>query len=84
MAYDLSKETAGAWIIHHGRKVALDVNGASEFPVIDEAAKAASLLSRLGASEKSSLSKSEVVTHQRQRQDQASLSRHPSLQTMKP
>ena len=60
MAYDVSKETRGAWIIHHGRKVALDANGASEFPVIDEAAKAANLLSRLGASQTTSLSKSEV------------------------
>lgn len=44
------KENTGAWIIHHGQKVALDARGASEFPAIDEAAKAANLLCRLGES----------------------------------
>lgn len=43
-----AKETKGAWIAHHGQKVALDAHGAAEFPAIDEAAKAANLLSRLG------------------------------------
>ena len=46
MNENTNKETVGAWIIHHGRKIAMDAYGASEFPVMDEAAKAANLLSR--------------------------------------
>lgn len=42
------KEITGAWVIHHGRKLNLDANGSAEFPAIDEAAKAATLLSKLG------------------------------------
>ncbi len=45
-----AKEITGAWIIHHGRKLVLDTNGPAEFPAIDEAAKAASLLTKLGQS----------------------------------
>ena len=54
------KETVGAWIIHHGRKIAMDAYGASEFPVMDEAAKAANLLLRLGESNDTSLTTLEV------------------------
>lgn len=53
-------ETLGAWIIHHGQKIKLDVNGASEFPVIDEVAKLASLLIKLGETDQTTLSKKEV------------------------
>ncbi len=56
----LSKETLGAWIIHHGKKVALDANGAAEFPAIDESAKAATLLTRLGERDQVDLSMEEV------------------------
>ena len=56
MSKQISNETIGAWLVHHGRKVAQDVNGASDFPVIDEAAKAADLLSRLAASDQTTLS----------------------------
>lgn len=45
------RETKGAWIVHHGEKVALDAYGPAEFPAIEEAAKAAALLSRLSASD---------------------------------
>ena len=55
------KETVGAWIIHHGRKIAMDAYGASEFPVMDEAAKAANLLTRLGQSNNTSLTEHEVA-----------------------
>ncbi len=41
-------ETTGAWVIHHGRKLVLDSNGPAEFPAIDEAAKASTLLTKLG------------------------------------
>jgi hypothetical protein len=54
------KETRGAWIIHHGRKIALDVKAPSEFPALDESAKAADLLIRLGQSDDATLSKNEV------------------------
>lgn len=56
-----TKETVGAWIIHHGRKIAMDTHGASEFPVMDEAAKAANLLTRLGESNDTSLTEHEVT-----------------------
>ncbi len=58
--YDTKKETTGAWVIHHGRKVAVDAYGASDFPVIDTASKAANLLARLGESKDTSLTMHEV------------------------
>jgi hypothetical protein len=60
MTSRLEKETKGAWIIHHGRKIALDVNAPAEFPVLDESAKAAELLMRLGESDSVTLAKNEV------------------------
>lgn len=54
------KETTGAWVIHHGRKIMLDANGPAEFPAIDEAAKAASLLAKLGQANQITIGKSEV------------------------
>lgn len=45
---EIDKETMGAWIVHHGHKIRLDANASTEFPKIDEAAKAANLLVRLG------------------------------------
>ena len=54
------KETVGAWIIHHGRKIAMDAYGESEFPVMDQAAKAANLLSRLGESDDTILTEPEI------------------------
>ena len=54
------KETVGAWIIHHGRKIAMDAYGESEFPAMDQAAKAANLLSRLGESDNTTLTESEI------------------------
>lgn len=55
MTHTMSKDTLGAWLIHHGRKVAMDTYGASDFPSIDEAAKAARLLSSFGETQKASL-----------------------------
>jgi hypothetical protein len=60
MTSRVEKETKGAWIIHHGRKIALDVNAPAEFPVLDESAKAAELLMRLGQSDSATLSKNEA------------------------
>lgn len=54
------KEITGAWVIHHGRKAALDANGAAEFPAIDEASKAATLLTKLGQHEQVSVPIHEV------------------------
>jgi hypothetical protein len=54
------RENTGAWIVHHGRKLALDQNGAAEFPAIDEAAKAANLLARLGESNEVTIGRPEV------------------------
>ncbi|MEA9740014.1 hypothetical protein VDF74_13740 [Xanthomonas campestris pv. raphani] len=54
------KETTGAWIVHHGRKLVLDTNGAAEFPAIDEAAKASSLLAKFSQSEDTEIPMAEV------------------------
>lgn len=54
------KEITGAWVIHHGRKLALDANGPAEFPAIDEAAKAATILTKLGQSNQTNIPKAEV------------------------
>jgi hypothetical protein len=57
----MDKQTTGAWIVHHGRKVAVDLRGAAEFSAIDLAAKAAGLLVRLGESDQSTLSAEQVT-----------------------
>lgn len=54
------KENIGAWVIHHGRKLVLDANGSAEFPAIDEAAKAATLLAKLGQSNQTNVPMTEV------------------------
>jgi hypothetical protein len=54
------QSTNGAWIVHHGRKIALDVEAPAEFPVLDESAKAAELLIRLGQTDTATLTKSET------------------------
>ena len=53
-------ETQGAWLVHHGEKVIMDAHGAAEFPAIEQAAKAASLLVRLSASEDALLQPKQV------------------------
>lgn len=54
------KEVKGAWVIHHGRKLVLDVNGPAEFPAINEAAKAATLLTKLGQTNQATVTKAEA------------------------
>ena len=54
------KEMTGAWVIHHGRKIVLDANGAAEFPALDEAAKSATLLTKLGQSNQTNVPMTEV------------------------
>jgi hypothetical protein len=60
MAGASAKELTGAWVIHHGRKLVLDANGPAEFPAIDEAAKAATLLTKLGQADHINITKREV------------------------
>ncbi len=60
MAGASNKEITGAWVIHHGRKLLLDANGPAEFPAIDEAAKAATLLIKLGQTNQANIGKAEA------------------------
>lgn len=60
MASASEKEITGAWVIHHGRKLVLDANGSAEFPAIDEAAKASTLLTKLGQANQTNIPKKEV------------------------
>jgi hypothetical protein len=60
MAGASAKELTGAWVIHHGRKLVLDANGPAEFPAIDEAAKAATLLTKLGQANEIKITRKEV------------------------
>jgi len=60
MSNSPTKETTGAWVIHHGRKLALDTNGSADFPAIDQAAKAATLLTRLGETNETNLTQHEA------------------------
>lgn len=60
MALNLDKETKGAWIIHHSRKIISDTAAPAEYSVLDEAGKASDLLMRLGETEEATLGKIEV------------------------
>jgi len=60
MAGASEKEVTGAWVIHHGRKLVLDANGPAEFSAIDEAAKASTLLTKLGQTNQTNIPKREV------------------------
>jgi hypothetical protein len=51
----IRKETEGAWIVHHGQKIMMDAHGAAEFPAIDQAAKATSLIVALAGTDESHL-----------------------------
>lgn len=60
-SYDeIEAPSKGAWVVHHGQKTAATVNGAAEFPALDAASKAASLLSQLAATEHSTVDKIKV------------------------
>lgn len=50
----------GAWVVHHGQKTAVTISGSAEFPAIDAAGKAASLLSQLAATNQATIGKSRV------------------------
>src|SRR5712671_3672505 len=50
--YDsIPKKDKGAWVVQHSQKTASTQNASAEFPAIDAAGKASSLLSRFAASE---------------------------------
>ena len=54
--YDsIDAPSRGAWVVHHGQKTASTVNGPAEFPALDAAAKAVSLLSQLASTEESTI-----------------------------
>jgi hypothetical protein len=54
--YDrIEQSSKGAWVVHHSQKAAATINGAAEFPALDAAGKAASLLSQLAATAQSTL-----------------------------
>ena len=54
------KETKGAWIVHHARKIAMDVAAPAEYSILDESGKAAELLMRLGAAKDENLTETEI------------------------
>jgi hypothetical protein len=57
---EIEAPNKGAWVVHHGRKVAATTNGSAEFPALDAASKAASLLSQFAAAEETTLEASSV------------------------
>lgn len=54
------RENTGAWVVHHGKKLVLDSNGPAEYPAIDQAAKAATLLAKLGETTEATVTKKAV------------------------
>lgn len=60
MTSSSKKETKGAWIVHHSRKIAMDIAAPAEYCILDESGKAAELLMRLGAAREENLTKTEV------------------------
>lgn len=60
MTFNTDKETKGAWIVHHARKISMDVSAPAEFSALEESGKAAELLMRLGAAVEDNLTKTEV------------------------
>lgn len=54
------KENMGAWVIHHGRKLIFDVSGPAEFSAINAAAKAATLLAKIGQTDEAVLDKKRI------------------------
>ena len=60
MTFDTDRETKGAWIVHHARKIAMDLAAPAEYSILDESGKAAELLMRLGAADEDNLTMTEV------------------------
>lgn len=60
MSQEHEKETRGAWVVHHSRKILTDTNAPSEYSALDQAGKAAELLMKLGETDEANLQRSEV------------------------
>lgn len=60
MSHEHDKETKGAWIVHHSRKILTDTHAPAEYSALDEAGKAAELLMRLGETDEANLQGHEV------------------------
>jgi hypothetical protein len=59
--YDaIPKKEKGAWVVHHSQKTASTQNAPAEFPAIDAAGKASSLLSQFAASDQTVIPKKTV------------------------
>src|SRR5882762_7835570 len=57
---EIPKKEKGAWVVHHSQKTASTQNAPAEFPAIDAAGKASSLLSQFAASEQTVIPKKTV------------------------
>ncbi|WP_213740183.1 hypothetical protein [Bradyrhizobium sp. dw_411] len=57
---NIPKKEKGAWVVHHSQKTASTQNASAEFPAIDAAGKASSLLSRFAANEELLIPKKRV------------------------
>lgn len=58
----MDNTTRGAWVIHHGKKIAGVSNASANYSAIDIAAKSGSLLARMAGSKQLQLSKELVAT----------------------
>jgi hypothetical protein len=59
--YDtIPKKEKGAWVVHHSQKTAAAQKGSAEFPALDAAGKASSLLSQFAASQDTQIPKRTV------------------------
>ena len=56
----IPKKEKGAWVVHHSQKTGSTQNASAEFPALDAAGKASSLLSQFAASEQSIIPKKNV------------------------
>lgn len=57
---DLPLTTKGAWVVHHGLKTSATLGAGAEFPALETAGKAATLLSQFAATEQETLEKKRV------------------------
>jgi hypothetical protein len=60
MSHEHERETKGAWIVHHSRKILTDTHAPAEYSALDEAGKAAELLMKLGETAEANLKGPEV------------------------
>ena len=57
---DIEAASKGAWVVHHGQKTAAALHGAAEFPSLDAAGKASSLLSQLASTQQINVGKKRI------------------------